>query len=35
MNLYDMHNKYADVISLEQAIEYFREIGAPKAAAGV
>jgi nicotinamidase-related amidase len=35
MNLYDMHNKYADVISLEQALEYFREIGAPKAAAGV
>jgi hypothetical protein len=25
MNLYDMHNKYADVVSLEKAKAYFRE----------
>ncbi|RCW48325.1 isochorismatase family protein [Paenibacillus prosopidis] len=28
MNLYDMHNKYADVVFLEDAKEYFNQIGA-------
>jgi maleamate amidohydrolase len=28
MNLYDMHQKYADVINLKYAAEYFDTIGA-------
>ncbi|WP_051250703.1 isochorismatase family protein [Paenibacillus harenae] len=28
MNLYDMHNKYADVVFLEDAKAYFKQIGA-------
>lgn len=33
MNLYDMHNKYADVVTLDQTLAYFEGIGAGKAAA--
>jgi hypothetical protein len=30
INLYDMHNKYADVVDLEYAKSYFKQIGASK-----
>ncbi|MBB6734125.1 isochorismatase family protein [Cohnella zeiphila] len=30
MNLYDMHNKYADVVFLEDAKSYFRNIGSAR-----
>ena len=33
MNLYDMHNKYADVVSLADAKTYFQSIGAKNKAA--
>lgn len=29
MNLYDMHQKYADVVPLDMAKSYFREVGTP------
>lgn len=29
MNLYDMHQKYADVVPAEMAKSYFREVGQP------
>lgn len=35
LNLYDMHQKYADVVHLATAIDYFNKIGAEKKAAGV
>ncbi|MBP1156421.1 MULTISPECIES: isochorismatase family protein [unclassified Paenibacillus] len=28
INLYDMHQKYADVVNLADAVQYFKEIGA-------
>jgi nicotinamidase-related amidase len=30
MNLYDLHQKYADVVSLDYAMDYFDQIGAAK-----
>ena len=30
INLFDMHEKYADVISLDETIDYLRKSGAPK-----
>lgn len=33
MNLYDMHQKYADVVPAEMAKSYFREVGTPLRAA--
>ena len=35
LNLYDMHQKYADVLHLETALEYFDTIGAPRASEAV
>ncbi len=33
INLFDMHEKYADVISLDETIDYLQKSGAPQAAA--
>jgi nicotinamidase-related amidase len=35
MNLYDMHNKYGDVVNLDLAKDYFRQIGAKNKAVTV
>jgi hypothetical protein len=32
INLFDMHQKYADVVSLAEAVEYFDSIGAASGA---
>ena len=32
INLFDMHQKYADVISLPEAVEYFDSVGAASGA---